>query len=76
MDMTEKEQALHAALVELESAAKTARPARPDLGRLFERVDALTAGLPADTDRELLHFLHRRSYEKARQWLEERAGGV
>ena len=78
LGMTENEQALHAALVELERAvrpASTGSP-RPKLMPLFERIDALSATLPADTDRELLHFLHRKSYEKARQWLEERVRGV
>ena len=73
--MTENEQALHAALIELETAAKPA-PAggpRPDLIRLFERIDALAAALPKDTDREFLHFLHRKSYTKAREWLDLRA---
>jgi hypothetical protein len=69
--MSESEQALHAVLVELEAAAKPvpAGSARPNLMPLFERIDALTASLPADADRELLHFLHRKSYEKAREWL-------
>jgi hypothetical protein len=69
--MSENEQALHAVLVELEAAAKPVPVgcARPDLMPLFERIDALTASLPPDTDRELLHFLHRKSYEKAREWL-------
>lgn len=69
--MTENERALHAVLVELEAAAKPvpAGCARPNLRLLFERIDALTASLPPGTDRELLHFLHRKSYEKAREWL-------
>ncbi|MCL4177414.1 MAG: hypothetical protein KJ072_06675 [Verrucomicrobia bacterium] len=70
--MTENERALHAALVELGAAVKPASAGspRPDLIRLFERIDALTAALPPGTDREFLHFLHRKSYEKARLWLE------
>jgi hypothetical protein len=69
--MSENEQALHAVLVELEAAAKPVQAggARPDLMRLFARIDALTASLPPETDRELMHFLHRKSYEKAREWL-------
>jgi hypothetical protein len=78
LGMTEHEQALHAALVELETAVRPASTgsSRPNLTQLFERIDALTAAMPPDTDRELLHFLHRKSYEKARQWLEERVRGV
>jgi hypothetical protein len=72
--MTENERALHAALIDLEAAAKpsTTGAPRPDLMRLFERIDALAAALPPDTDREFLHFLHRKSYTKAREWLELR----
>jgi hypothetical protein len=73
-DMTENERALHAALVELETAAKPAAGApRTDLMGLFERIDALTAALPSDTNREFLHFLHRKSYTKAREWLDLQA---
>jgi hypothetical protein len=76
--MTKHEEALHTALVDLETAAKPASDglSRPNLVKLFERIDALTAALPPDTDRELLHFLHRKSYEKARQRLERQAPGV
>lgn len=73
--MNEHEQALHAALVELAEAARPPAPGAPraDLMQIFGRIDALTASLPADVDRELLHFLHRKSYEKAREWLETHA---
>jgi hypothetical protein len=73
--MTENEKALHAALVELEAAAKPAPEGstRPDLMILLARIDRLTVEMPPETDRELLHFLHRKSYEKARQWLDARA---
>lgn len=76
--MTENEKALHAALVELEAAAKPAPEGstRPDLMILLARIDQLTVELPPETDRELLHFLHRKSYEKARQWLDARARAV
>jgi hypothetical protein len=38
----------------------------------FNRLDELTAQLPGDTDGELLHYLHKKSYEKARLFLEGR----
>jgi hypothetical protein len=28
--------------------------------------------LPKETDRDLLHYLHRKSYQKARAFLEQR----
>ncbi len=49
----------------------TARP-KPDLLPLFARLDALTAQLPRQTDPTLLHYLHKKSYEKARLFLQGR----
>ena len=49
----------------------TANP-KPDLLPLFSRIDGLTLRLPKDADPTLLHYLHRKSYEKARLWLEGR----
>jgi len=72
--MTETEQAILQALVELEAAVKgmaTARP-RPNLLPLFARIEALTGQLPKGTDPNLLHYLHKKSYEKARRFLEGR----
>jgi len=34
-------------------------------------LDALVAGLPADCDPMLRHFLERQSYPKALEWLEQ-----
>jgi hypothetical protein len=45
---------------------------KPDLLPLFERIDSLSAELPKTTDPDLLHFLRRKSYEKARLLLEEK----
>ena len=59
-------------LIELENAVKamaTTNP-KPNLSPLLARIDALTNLLPKDTDATLLHYLHRKSYEKARLWLE------
>jgi len=61
-------------LIELENAVKamaTTDP-KPNLSPLFNRIEALTDQLPKDTDATLLHYLHRKSYEKARLWLEGR----
>ena len=64
---------LHA-LIELENAVKAMAGTnpKPNLSPLFNRIDALTVQLPKDTDATLLHYLHRKSYEKARMWLEGR----
>ena len=63
-----------ARLRELENAVRKMRAAnpKPDLGLLFSQLDVLTASLPAETSGALLHFLQRKSYEKARLFLEER----
>ena len=37
---------------------------------MFERLDALAAQLPPSTPHDLRHYLQRKSYEKARLWLE------
>jgi len=72
MSATERE--ILQTLLELEGAVKamaTTRP-KPDLSPLFNRIDALTDQLPKETDATLLHYLHRKSYEKARLWLQGR----
>lgn len=42
---------------------------RPSLRSHMERLDALLARLPPETDFQLRHFLERKSYEKALAWL-------
>ena len=37
---------------------------------LFNRLDELTAALPKDTSRDLLHYLHKKSFQKARLYLQ------
>jgi hypothetical protein len=72
--MTTTEQNILETLIELENTVKsmsTAKP-KPSLQRLFARLDALTNALPKDTDPNLLHYLHKKSYEKARLALEGR----
>jgi len=61
-------------LTELENAVKTMATTnpKPNLSPLLNRIDALTDQLPKETDATLLHYLHRKSYEKARLWLEGR----
>ena len=61
-------------LVELDLAVKSMAKVRPkpDLLSLFARLDQLTASLPRQTDPTLLHYLHKKSYEKARLFLQGR----
>ena len=72
--MTEMEQNLLQCLVDLEAAVQslpTAQP-KPNLLPLFSRIDELTRRLPPQTDPALLHYLHKKSYEKARLFLQGR----
>ena len=72
--MTETEQHLLVALRELErtvATMATAQP-KPDLLAIFTRLNDLTRQLPRDADPSLLHYLHKKSYEKARLFLEGR----
>lgn len=69
---TPLEEQLLCALVELEKTVKsmaTANP-KPSLLPLFTRLDELTGQLPRDADPTLLHYLHKKSYEKARFYLQ------
>ena len=72
--MTETEQSIWRTLVELERQVKlmSASGPKPDLLPLFARLDELTRRLPPHTAPELLHYLHKQSYEKARLFLEGR----
>ncbi len=72
--MSTTEQDILQTLIELENAVKAMAGAnpKPNLSPLFTRIDALTDRLPKDSDPTLLHYLHRKSYEKARLWLEGR----
>lgn len=72
--MTATEKTIWEALVELDRQVKlmpTANP-KPNLLPLFSRLDELTRQLPKQTAPELLHYLHKKSYEKARLFLEGR----
>jgi len=72
--VTNTEQQLLNTLVELESTVArmaTANP-KPSLLPLFSRLDELTRQLPTSSDPTLLHYLHKKSYEKARLHLQGR----
>ena len=72
--MTEIEQSILRSLVELEHAVQSmpAATPKPNLMPLFARIDELTRALPRDTDPTLMHYLHKKSYQKARLFLEGR----
>ena len=72
--MTRTEQEILQTLIKLDEAVKglAAANPKPNLLPLFARLDALAEQLPRTTDPELLHFLQRKSYEKARAKLEGR----
>jgi hypothetical protein len=62
------------ALIELENTVKampTANP-KPNLMPLFNRLDELTRQLRRDAVPALLHYMHKKSYEKARLFLQGR----
>ena len=71
------EQNLIGAIKELESAvAAMNEESKPDLLPHFNRIDELTDELPPGTDRDLMHYLRNKSYEKARLCLEERQNEI
>ena len=72
--MTETEDAILQALVELDSTVKTMAAAKPkpNLVPMFQRIDDLARQLPRGTDPQLLHYLQKKSYEKARLFLQGR----
>ena len=73
---TPLENEIRVALADLESAVKTMPTAnpKPNLLPLFQQLDDLTARLPKTTDPTLLHYLHKRSYQKAALFLAGRDG--
>jgi hypothetical protein len=76
--MTQLEQQLYEALTALDQAVKSfAATKQPvDLMPLFRRIDELGAQLLPETDPQLLHFLQRKSFEKATLWLEDRKAEI
>jgi hypothetical protein len=72
--MNETEREILSTLNELDrlvQSMKTADP-KPSLLPIFERLDRLTSRLGPQADPSLLHYLHKKSYEKARLYLEGR----
>jgi hypothetical protein len=71
--MTALESEILEALIRLESAATAATPGpRESVLPHVQRLTDLTRALPSGTSPDLLHYLHKRSYEKARLWLQGR----
>ena len=72
--MTDTENSILKALVELDAAVRTIPTAnpKPNLLPFFVRIDSMARQLPRGTDPSLLHYLQKRSYEKARLFLEGR----
>lgn len=70
--MTQTEQSILDALLKLERtvAALPHTTPKPSLLPLFSRLDELTRSLPMSTEPLLLHYLHKKSYEKARLFLQ------
>ena len=72
--MTQTERQILSALLDLESAVgrmQTETP-KPSLLPIFARIEELTRALPSGTDPQLLHYLRKKSYQKARLFLEGR----
>lgn len=76
--MTLLEQELYDAICDLGGAVKrvAASKERVDLLPYFARIDELSARLPSGTDPQLLHFIQRKSFEKAILWLEGRKAEI
>jgi len=72
--MTAMEKQILDALLELEEKVRSVPGAlpKPDLLSSFARIDELTRQLPRETSPTLLHYLHKKSYEKARLFLQGR----
>ena len=72
--MTILEKDILSALIELDTAAKSLRTAnpKPDLQPVLSRLDELTRRLPSSANPNLLHYMHKKSYQKARLLLEGR----
>ena len=62
------------ALAQLDEAVRSLPAAnpKPSLLPLFARIDELAGQLPPGTDPALRHYLHKKSYAKARLFLEGR----
>lgn len=69
--MTQIESDILKSLLELEEAVRqiAAKEGKPNLAAILKTIDQQTDSLPRDTDPSLLHYLHKKSYEKARMFL-------
>lgn len=71
--MTALESEILEALVRLENVATGGTTGQPEsVLPIVKRLSELTHALPLGTSPDLLHYLHKRSYEKARFWLQGR----
>jgi len=72
--MNAAEQAVLDQLLALDSAVAGMRTAsaKPDLRPILAGLDVAIGRLPSGTAPELLHYLHKRSHEKARLFLQGR----
>jgi len=69
--VTEPEKSILDTLIELEEAvAQVNEEPKPDLMAIFNRLDELTTQMPKDAHPDLLHYLHKKSYLKARLFLQ------
>jgi hypothetical protein len=70
--MTDLEDQILQALLDVEHAVKSMPSAnpKPNLLPLFTRVDELSRQLPPGADPRLLHYLQKKSYQKARIFLQ------
>jgi len=73
-DVRQIEQDILRTLVELDTVVKSMRTAnpKPNLQLFFTRLDELGRQLPSQASPDLRHYLQRKSYEKARLYLEGR----
>lgn len=74
--MTEIEKTILISLTDLDRAVKSLRTAKPkpELQPILARLDRLTEELPRNSDPTLVHYLRKKSYEKARLFLQGRDG--
>lgn len=72
--MNETERGILTALKRLDEMVRTIKTAnpKPNLLPVFEELDRLTAQLGKGGDPNLLHYMHKKSFEKARLYLEGR----
>lgn len=74
MGVTAIERDILKALQDLDATVKTMATAnpKPNLLPLLQRIETLANELPRSTAPDLLHYMQKKSYEKARLWLEGR----